>query len=424
MNISAVDLEIQREPFARPFGFKGSAFHEKWNLVVRLTGDDGSEAVGVGGLAVLWSDEQVFAAHTEVGGNLVQATLLERALQLVQGEEFPDPPGLLDRVFPEVHEYGKRVTGQPALRRTFTLNALVALDNAAWVLFARQEGIDSFAGLIPESARPFLAQQQCQVAWVPTVSYTTPLEQVRQLLDQGTYVLKVKIGQSGEEREMLAKDQEWLLRVHEVARQYETPDTDAGAVLYYLDANGRYARKDTLLRLLEFAGRHGIAERILLVEEPFSDVLRFDVHDVPSRLAADESLHTVGDVETKLEQGYSAVALKPAGKTLSVAFEMAQTAGRLGASTYVADNACVPLLVEWNKNVAARLPAFPGLQGSLLESNGPQTYTTWEAMLAALPMAGAPWLTPRQGSFALDEEYYQQSGGIFREPTPYSQLFR
>ena len=38
MRIVHADLEMQRQPFARPFAFKGAAFHEKWNLVVRLRG--------------------------------------------------------------------------------------------------------------------------------------------------------------------------------------------------------------------------------------------------------------------------------------------------------------------------------------------------------------------------------------------------
>ncbi|MDP7237966.1 MAG: hypothetical protein QGI34_14680, partial [Candidatus Latescibacteria bacterium] len=64
-------LEIQREPFAQPFAFKGSAFHEKWNMVVRLRDEADHEVIGIGGLAVLWSDAAVFEAHTEVGGNLL-----------------------------------------------------------------------------------------------------------------------------------------------------------------------------------------------------------------------------------------------------------------------------------------------------------------------------------------------------------------
>jgi hypothetical protein len=36
MRVTSCDLQLRREPFARPFGFKGSAFHEKWTPVVQL----------------------------------------------------------------------------------------------------------------------------------------------------------------------------------------------------------------------------------------------------------------------------------------------------------------------------------------------------------------------------------------------------
>ncbi|SVC57639.1 uncharacterized protein METZ01_LOCUS310493, partial [marine metagenome] len=134
MHISDTSLEIQREPFARPFGFKGAAFHEKWNLVVRLTDASGQTAVGIGGLAVLWSDADVFFAHTEVGGNVLQTALLEHALQLVKERPFKDPPEMLHHLLPEVHEYGRTITRNPDLHLTFCLIALVALDNAAWLL--------------------------------------------------------------------------------------------------------------------------------------------------------------------------------------------------------------------------------------------------------------------------------------------------
>ena len=424
MHIVHVDLEIQREPFARPFGFKGSAFHEKWNLVVRLGDEAGHEAFGVGGLAVLWSDEEVFAAHTEVGGNVLQTAMLEHALQLAKGREFADPPAMLWELLPQVHDFGKAITGRPHLRRTFTLNALVALDNAAWMLYARKNGIDSFDDLIPDAYRSVLSSRQERLGIVPTVSYTTPLDEVRSVLQEGAFVLKIKIGQPGTEGEMVAKDMEWLTTIHDVARTFETQMTDSGNVLYYLDANGRYSRKDSLLRLLDHAQHHGMLDRIIIVEEPLSEVLTIDVHDVPARLAADESLHSTGDVEDKVEMGYTAIALKPAGKTLSVAFEMAKAAADAGLPPYLADNACVPVLVEWNKNVAARLPSFPGVKCGIMESNGPETYGTWEQMLDALPFAGAPWLRPQDGAFALGEEYYRQSGGIFDDPVPYSLLFR
>jgi hypothetical protein len=126
-----------------------------------------------------------------------------------------------------------------------------------------------------------------------------------------------------------------------------------------------------------------------------------------------------------MQQGYQAIAIKPAGKTLSLSLQMIETAAEAGAISFVADNACVPVLVEWNKNIAARLPVFPGIKGGILESNGPENYgTAWKRMLAEYPNPNASWLTPDRGTFILDEGYYQESGGIFHTPTAYSDLFK
>ncbi len=424
MHIVETDLEIQREPFARPFGFKGSAFHEKWNLVVRLKDTDGYEAFGLGGLAVLWSDAAVFAAHTEMGGNLLQASLLEFALQRVKGREFVDPMALFDAVEDDVFLYGKAITGHADLRRTFALIALVALDNAAWLLYAKRMGLTTFDAAMPEKFRAFLSHRQSHVALVPAVSYTLPIDELRAILDGGAYILKIKIGHPGDEAEMVKEDMACLSRVHRLARQYETEMTDSGHVLYYLDANGRYGEKDSLARLLDHADRGGFLDRIVLIEEPFSRPADVDVHGLPVRFAGDESIETVADVNTRLAQGYGAMAIKPAGKTLSLAFRMIEAATMAGVPCFVADNACVPVLVEWNKNVAARLPAFPGVKGGLMESNGPENYGTWGRMLSEYPMPNASWLRPRRGAFVLDENYYRQSGGIFEEPTVYTRLFQ
>ena len=148
MHIATANLEIQREPFIRPFAFKGSAFHEKWNLVVRLQDDKGRTAFGVGGLAVLWSDARVFAAHSEVGGNALMVAVLERALALVRDRSFVGQREIFRQVLPEVHAYAQEITRQPDLRQTFTLNALVALDNAAWVLAARESETSTFDAML------------------------------------------------------------------------------------------------------------------------------------------------------------------------------------------------------------------------------------------------------------------------------------
>ncbi len=423
MQIIETDLEIQREPFARPFAFKGSAFHEKWNLVVRLKDADGYEAFGIGGLAVLWSDAAVFAAHTEMGGNLLQASLLEFALQNVKGREFADPMALFDAVEDEVFSYAKAITGHGDLRRTFALIALVALDNAAWILHAKRMRLATFDALIPEKFRSFLSHRQSHVALVPAVSYTLPIDELQTILDSGAYILKIKIGHPGDETEMVEKDMACLSRVHSLASQYETEMTDLGHVLYYLDANGRYGKKDSMARLLDYAKKEGLLDRIVLIEEPFLHPEDIDVHGLPARFAGDESIETVADVHTRLEQGYGAMAIKPAGKTLSLAFRMIETI-KNNVPCFVADNACVPVLVEWNKNVAARLPAFPGVNGGLMESNGPENYGTWDRMLSEYPMPNASYLRPQSGAYVLGETYYNQSGGIFEEPTVYTRLFR
>ena len=171
MRIDQTDLEIQREPFARPFAFKGSAFHEKWNLIARLRDDTaGTQAFGVGGLAVLWSDSRVFARHSEMGGNALMVAILERGLALAKDVgEVESPPQLLSSILPAVEDYARVVTGVRDLSRTFILNALVALDNAAWILWSKNHGVTAFESLVPLQARDSLAVRQQQLALAPAV---------------------------------------------------------------------------------------------------------------------------------------------------------------------------------------------------------------------------------------------------------------
>lgn len=421
--IETTDLEIQREPFVRPFAFKGSAFHEKWNTVVRLVDGDGTEAFGVGGLAVLWSDPELFASHTEVGGNALMVAALEFALQQCRGIAWSSPPELAAKLLPEVHQYARVITAKADLQFTFAANALVALDNAAWVLHARRGGLTSFDAMMPQEVSGVLRSRQERVMVVPAVGYNLPGEELQRLLREGAAILKIKLGRPGSEPEMLAADLRALTRVHAAAAAWETPLTESGRVLYYLDANGRYRSLESVHALLEHADSIGMLERVVLLEEPFTDEAGVDVGDLPVRVAADESVHTVEDVATRAQLGYGAVAIKAAGKTLSLALEMAAAALESGLICFAADNACVPVLLEWNKNVAARLPAFPGVRGGILESNGPENYGGWDRMVQDHPWAGAKWLEAADGAYRLDDDYYHVSGGILRDPIPYSNLF-
>jgi len=93
------------------------------------------------------------------------------------------------------------------------------------------------------------------------------------------------------------------------------------------------------------------------------------------------------------------------------------------SASLCADLTVNPILVEWNKSVAARLAPFPGLGLGLLETNGHQNYRHWERMRGYHPCRDASWATPVDGVFRLDEEFYRRSACLF-EPSPhYEALF-
>ena len=95
--------------------------------------------------------------------------------------------------------------------------------------------------------------------------------------------------------------------------------------------------------------------------------------------------------------------------------ELTDASGARGVPCFCADLTVSPAMVEWNKAVAARLDAFPGLKGlGLVETNGEQNYVNWERMRTALPRPDAPWTRTRRGCFELDETYWKTPffGGI------------
>jgi len=426
-------FSLQREPFLRPFHFKGGSFNEKWiNITTLFEGEAGTDPgggryTGIGGNAVLWSDPAVFAAHSETGGNLVMSLVAEKAVRLLAerllaGQEVPDPVTAIQSILPELHEFACRVSGRDDLRTTFTLNAAVSLDLALWKLYAASEGIETFADLIPAAYAGAFPARQRVVARVPLVTYNLPDQELLALVEQGHFLLKIKIGQAGSQSQMLEKDLARLDRIHRLLRDRRTDQTGNGRLAYYLDANGRYEGKETLLALIAGLEKMGALEQVVLLEEPFADDRDIDVHDLPLRVAADESLHGVEDVRRKIQLGYGAVALKPAGKTLSMSLLMAAEAHRQEVPCFVADSACVPLLVDWNRNVAAHLPAFPGLTCGILESNGAQNFRNWPALIRDHPCADASWLEPRGGMYRLDESFYASAGGVFQPAGCYEQL--
>lgn len=418
ITIASGSCGFEREPMVRPFGFKGGYLTEEWIVSACLRSTGGRHGIGLGTQSCLWSDARVFASNSEAGGNALMFALTQRALNLAKGMTFTTPVELTDALWPQVWEYGRRVTANPDLRATFALNALVAVDNAAWVLFARENGFTDFDQLIPGAYRPALACRHAKCASIPLFSYKVPPAEIKAAVASGSFFMKIKIGQPGTQEEMLEKDKARVAGIHAALKDCRTPYTKSGKLPYYFDANGRYEKKETLLRFIDHLKAIGAYEQVALVEEPFDEHADIDVHDIPLRLAADESAHTVKDALARIEMGYTAMALKPIAKTMSMSMKIAQAAFERRIPCFCADLTVCPAMVEWNKAVAARLPAFPGIGDlGLVETNGHQNFRNWERMRRDLAYPDAHWTRTERGVFECDADYWAKSGGIL-EPMP------
>ena len=418
ITIESAACGFEREPMVRPFGFKGGYLTEEWIVSACLRSTSGKHGIGLGTQSVLWSDAAVFAANSEAGGNAIMFAMTQHALNLARGMSFVSPVELNEALWPQVLDYGRKVACNPKLRATFALNALVAVDNAAWVLFARENGLTDFDSMIPAAYRPALSARHAKCASIPLFSYKVPVDEIKAAVDSGYFFMKIKIGQPGTQEEMLAKDMTRVSQIHATLKDCRTPYTKTGKLPYYFDANGRYEKKETLLRFIDHLKKIGAYEQVAIIEEPFDEYAEIDVSDIPLRLAADESAHTVKDALERIEMGYRAMALKPIAKTMSMSMKIAQAAFEKNVPCFCADLTVCPALVEWNKAVAARLPAFPGLGDlGLVETNGHQNFRNWETMRKDLAYETAHWTRTEKGVFELDADYWKKSGGIL-EPMP------
>ncbi|MVM35710.1 L-alanine-DL-glutamate epimerase [Spirosoma sp. HMF4905] len=422
IRIRNVNANFEREPL-NPYRFKGSAITDSWQAIAWLESESGIHKIGLGTQGVLWSDSTVFAAHSESAGNALMYAMSEYALQLLKGTSFTNPVELVDTLLPEVLAYGKKITGNPDLRKTFALNSLVCVDNAAWLLYAQENNMANFDQMIPGAYKPGLSYHHNQVACIPSFSVGTTAETIKKAADEGYFILKLKTGSAGTQQEMIEKDIAFLSAVHKAIGHYETPYTKSGKIPYYFDANGRYEKKETLLRFLDHARKIGAFDQIAVIEEPFAENNEVFVGDMGVRVAADESAHTVEDAARRIEQGYSAIAVKAIAKTLSMTMKITQLAFEKKIPCFCADLTVNPILVDWNKCVAARLPSFPGMTVGLQETNGRQYFKNWDTLMSYHPKAGASWTQPQKGVYLTDQSFYEQSGGIFAPSTHYEKLF-
>ncbi len=411
-----------REVLKQPFGFKGSATNDLWQIGTKLVSAEGHTAVGLGVQNPLWCDARVADVTSETGGNAMMYTITERALQMIKGQQFLSPMVMLDEILEELLDYGKRITGQKDLRKTFALNPLVAVDNAAWLLYAKINGFTDFDQLIPTKYKQGLSARNSHVVSIPALTYGTSIDVIKKLADDGFFIMKIKIGAPGNQKVMLEKDKAFLKAIHDAIGHYETPHSPNGKIPYYFDANGRYDRHDYLLEFLDYAEKIGALDQIAVLEEPFGERNQEDVSQIVARgprVAADESAHTEEEAINRIEQGYNAIAVKSIAKTMSMTIKIAQAAYERNVPCFCADLTVNPILVEWNKIVAARLPAFPGWNMGMQETNGWQNYKDWEGLIEKYhPMGKEKWVMSRDGLYETGADFFKHSGGIF-QPIPY-----
>lgn len=425
--VRKTDLKVIIEPLKAPFGFKGGYARELWQVVVKVE-SDANFGIGLGVQSTLWSDASVYASNSYCGGNALMLLITEYALKLICGKSFSSPIEALDDIKDDVYEYAKKITAKPELRKTFALNALVAVDNALWQLAGKESGSEDFLDLVGSEYRPFLSNRVDKICNIPLVTYNMTMHQVRALVDEGFFFLKIKIGADpegdGSREKMLEWDKQRLCDIHNLVKDIRTPYTESGHIPYYLDANGRYDTKERLCEFLDYAKSIGALERIAIVEEPFDEANKVDVSDLGVRIAADESAHSCEDVIERIKLGYGAIALKPIAKTLSETLKILKAATENSIPCFCADLTVNPLMVEFNKNIAARIDKFPGVKIGILESNGHQNYVNWEQMKTYHPMYGkGKYLNSEHGIFCLDDEFYDISGAIFKDSDYYCSLF-
>lgn len=428
IRVNKTRSNFEREPLVAPFGFKGAFLTEAWQAVAFMESETGCTGLGTATQSPLWSDAAVFLRNPQAAGNALMYLMTEYALQLARQTPFNTPLDLLESILPEVYAYGKTITRNPDLRLTFALNALVAVDNAAWQLYCEQSGITSFDEMVPTDLKPALTTKHSQLAVIPLMSYGVSMDAIRAAVDEGFFFLKIKIGsdpdKDGDLDKMVEWDKERLSAIHAMVKDKHCAHTEDGRIPYYLDANGRYDSKDRLMKLLNHAGKIGALERIMIVEEPFPEEYEVDVRDIPASLAADESAHSDKDALARIQMGYGAIALKPIAKTMSMSLRIAKLCHDHSVPAFCADLTVSPVLVDWNKNVAARLAPLPGMKIGVIETNGHQNYCNWEAMQGYHPLGRAPWTQMQDGLFTLGEDFYGSSGGVLEKSEHYLAVSR
>ncbi len=424
------------EPIAGTFGFAGGTMAEIWQAVYSAQTSDEHKALVAGTQNPLWCYKPIFDSLGEDDSNALMYNITAKAASISKGKTFTRPDLFLHEHLQEIHDYSKKITENPNLPLTFTLNALVAWDWAHWVLYKQANFLPEFDSIIPKEYRDGLVKKANKLSVIPLMSYSKTKQDIIDALNDGYVVMKLKIGhvtpytqtERGSKRDldtMLECDKNRLKMLHNISKDRSTDLTKKGRIPYYLDANGRYD-EEHLKQLLDYADQIGALERIMILEEPIAD-MKIDWRQYPKIIAADECAHSVEDVKEQIQRGVRYIALKPAAKTPSVTFEMIKAIYKHNSMhtdesyfvyPFVADLTVYPPLIHLDAAVAARLPLLPGMNVPVFETNFHQHYRDTERLLNAQIRPKASWARHKNGMYDLSGKSYEQTeGGIF-DPFP------
>jgi len=415
MKINKFAYGIEVEKLKSPFGFKGSYADEIWQTIIGLE-SDGLKSCGIAVQGVLWSDASVFEEYGQDGGNKLMHELSAFAVEQLAGNDFSNPFEANDYLFDICYAKVKKMTGRDDIRKTFVLNALVPIDMAFWLLWAQKNNHTGYDEMT-SSYSSYLSSRHEKIAAIPLITYGVSHQEIKRLLDEGSFFLKIKIGKEPE------WDKKRVEEIWELAKNYTTEYTKSGLPVLYLDANGRYEDKNQLMELINHLEKKDILKHVGVFEEPFDEFEEIDVSDIPCIFAIDESAHSVEDSIAKFQQGYKAVALKPVAKTLSESLKILKAATDRGIKCFTADLTVAPWQLEWNRNLAARIPTLDCVKTGLLESNGNMNYTDWDRLKGYHPMGDGSWIDSKNGLFELND-FYKADGGLYTMPNHYLDVIK
>lgn len=413
MKIHHATCRFINRPLVRTFGFKGGSANYVRAVEVEIHAE-GMKAIGESTQGALWSDSVLHERLGEGATNETMYDVTKHVCNSLEGMEFDTPEGVFDHLYDEAARHAQYILAYNP-RKAFILNALVPVDNALRMLYAKKKNDLTFETFA--SVKGLTDIKEERLGLIPLINYNTSEHEIRRLADEGVFNFKIKIGANPDNDnnrdKMVEADKERVEEIHNILKDYKTPYTQNGKLAYFLDANGRYDSKYRLRELLNFTKSINAFEHIALLEEPFDETNTLTVDTFGVSVAADESLHDEKDALRKIELGYSVFVVKPIARTITVTNKIVKLALENNIRMFCGDLTVTPMLVEINKNYAARLPKLKGINTGIVESNGPQNLVDWKDMMQEHPLKDSNFTKVTDGVFELDQEFYETAGGIF-----------